>query len=195
MSIIKNEGSPLRPPSQYQSCSSISSPTHTVVKFEECVPPQPSTAAFRCEYCSQKFNLKQKLIHHTYEMHEDLSLPLKYQSDLQKHQCENCQKTFNDWSAFNNHREQRCHKNVFDCHVCQKVFKDKSILNRHLRDHLDEQPFICDVCQKAFKYKCDLNNHMRTHSSERPFSCEVCGKSFKQKSNLTAHVRVHSDER
>eukprot|EP01083_Nonionella_stella_P072532 195624_1 len=166
---------------QTQSCSSSSPVTHTVVKREVNIPPQPSTTAFRCEYCSQKFNLKHNLIQHTVETHADITFPAKYQPDLQTRQCDICDKIFNEWSALNKHQTLCCYNRVFNGNICEKTFKMKGDLNTHMCVHNDELPFSCEICKKSFKYKQSLNNHMLVHSGERWFSCEICQKEFKTK--------------
>eukprot|EP01083_Nonionella_stella_P267290 903068_1 len=78
MSIIKPEVLP-----SVGSHSEVREPVlksvtaHVSVKFEAVIPPQPSIAHFRCEYCPQEFSLKQYLIEHVHEAHGSLSKPCK----------------------------------------------------------------------------------------------------------------------
>eukprot|EP01083_Nonionella_stella_P290952 990063_1 len=71
-SIVKSESS--RPISAIRDQRFTPSPA---VKSEFSAPPQPPTAAFRCEYCGKEFNIKQYLIRHVVEIHGDTCTPVK----------------------------------------------------------------------------------------------------------------------
>eukprot|EP01083_Nonionella_stella_P082224 226949_1 len=66
------------------STSTIKSENPVKVESIDSVPTQPSTGAFRCEYCDEEFQMKAHLIQHVYDNHRDLEYPMKLgQPELQ----------------------------------------------------------------------------------------------------------------
>eukprot|EP01083_Nonionella_stella_P128131 388174_1 len=56
------------------------------------IPPQPSTTAFKCEYCQKEFNLKEHLIRHASEAHSVLVGLIKQEEQTRhSNKCEICQ--------------------------------------------------------------------------------------------------------
>eukprot|EP01083_Nonionella_stella_P082227 226952_1 len=68
----------------WPSTSTIESENPVKVESIDSVPTQPSTGAFRCEYCDEEFQMKAHLIQHVYDNHRDLEYPMKLgQPELQ----------------------------------------------------------------------------------------------------------------
>eukprot|EP01083_Nonionella_stella_P005289 15297_1 len=155
------------------------------------ITSQKSTAAFKCELCSQEFNLKNRLIEHVTEYHKLSFSVVKSE--------ENTTLTNSSLISIHSHTTQsQVSGSVpsLKCKICQKTFKYRSVLMLHLRAHSNERPFKCSSCPKAFKFKNNLKIHQqRFHSVAKPFQCSLCQKSFKIISDLCAHQRVHSDAR
>ena len=104
-----------------------------------------------------------------------------------------CGEQFPPKLSFEKHR--RRHKSRHQCTQCDKSFNFKSLLVEHERIHTDDRPFACAFCTKTFKHKKDCKRHMRTHTGERPFKCTDCEKSFICSGNLADHRSVHTDRR
>eukprot|EP01083_Nonionella_stella_P036193 98781_1 len=179
MSFIKSEVLSSVRSSKECKDASKSNCAQLPIKLEGAAPPQPSIVAFLCEYCTEEFSLKQRLIEHVNNIHghqsksckpeqlqfyssavgpigADLNASVNTSISSLRDPCSNPQRTTSS-------------RNTFDCHVCQKTFKYRCNLTTHLRIHSEERPYTCSVCRKTFKLKCNLNKHLRTiHSEERP---------------------------
>eukprot|EP01083_Nonionella_stella_P123267 371387_1 len=66
-------------PEAIESMSAIpdQSSSTSIIKSESTSPPQPLPAAFMCEYCGKKFNLRTNMICHVDEIHGDTCMPIK----------------------------------------------------------------------------------------------------------------------
>eukprot|EP01083_Nonionella_stella_P015042 42099_1 len=65
-------------------CQDENDSSSSVIKREFAVPSQPPKAAFSCEYCEKRFNLKQYLINHVLQIHVDTCLSVKSEQHLSK---------------------------------------------------------------------------------------------------------------
>eukprot|EP01083_Nonionella_stella_P268820 909055_1 len=155
------------------------------------VPSQKSTDAFKCELCSQEFNLKNRLIQHVTDYHKLSFSVVKYER--------NPTLTNSSLISIHSHTTQsQVSGSVpsLKCQICQKACKNRSSLMQHLRTHSNERQFKCSSCPKAFKFKNNLKIHQqRFHSVAKPFQCSLCQKSFKFRNDVTNHQKIHSNER
>eukprot|EP01083_Nonionella_stella_P089123 248645_1 len=130
MSIIKSEIlSSVGSPSQVHEYVSKSYSPEISVKSEAFIPPQPSVAAFCCEYCPQEFSLKQYLVEHVDNAHGSLFKPFKAEK-FQSHP--SIMKPVNpDFDAYEhstailgdteiNEPRTSSSKHTFECGVCHK---------------------------------------------------------------------------
>eukprot|EP01083_Nonionella_stella_P063094 164002_1 len=112
------------------------------VDRKKTIPPQKSTTAFKCEFCAQEFQLKDRLIQHVLKSHE-LSLNIIKSEENPTSQMSSQSST--------TPQHVECTLPKFTCSVCQKSFKYKSVLTSHKLVHSDSRPFQCSLCEKSFK--------------------------------------------
>eukprot|EP01083_Nonionella_stella_P058958 154326_1 len=67
----------------WSSTSTINPENPVKVESIDTVRTQPSTGAFRCEYCDEEFQMKAHLIQHVYDNHRDLEYPVKLEQHEQ----------------------------------------------------------------------------------------------------------------
>eukprot|EP01083_Nonionella_stella_P257365 881033_1 len=134
------------------------------------VPPRTRTVGFNCEFCEQRFHLKDHLIKHISKSHQ---LPIKHVETEDKSYIRKSVSTENQSLAayHQSQSETKHHKKNSPCSA--RIFQ-------------------CYVCEKLFKYKFEVKPQQRSHSDERPFPCNLCGKSFKSQNYLKQHHRSHS---
>eukprot|EP01083_Nonionella_stella_P025669 70730_1 len=159
-------------------------------------PIPTRTVGFNCEFCDQRFHLKDHLIKHVTKSHQlsinvnteyksRKSLSTENQSLAAYHQSQSETKHHKPYSP--------CSARIFQCYVCEKLFKSKSKVKSHQRSRSDERPFPCSLCGKSFKSQNYLKQHHRSHSGEIHFPCNLCGKLFKYKSEVKQHImRIQS---
>eukprot|EP01083_Nonionella_stella_P091204 254937_1 len=141
------------------------SPSTSVVKPEFAAPPQPPTAAFSCEYCDRKFQMKRYLVRHAVESHGD--------SCLVKSEPPSSQSGTTYPSSYSLHGESN--NSVF---LNFDITQPSSTTNIPLHSVSNRQ-FSCKVCQKNFKTSSNLKTHLLIHSGVTPHSCQVCQRSFR----------------
>ncbi len=60
------------------------------------------------------------------------------------------------------------------CDHCNKAFNEKNDLTKHIkRVHIADRPAICDICEKAFKDTVQLRRHYEGHSDRKAHLCTV----------------------
>eukprot|EP01083_Nonionella_stella_P025670 70731_1 len=164
-------------------------------------PIPTRTVGFNCEFCDQRFHLKDHLIKHVNKSHQ---LPIKHVKTKDTFYIRKSLSTENQslaayhqsQSETKHHKKNsHCSARIFQCYVCEKIFKSEFEVKSHQRSHSDERPFQCNLCEKSFKDKGAVKVHQWTHTNERPFQCDVCGKSFRYNYEVKLHRRIHSDER
>eukprot|EP01083_Nonionella_stella_P090053 251576_1 len=163
------------------------------------IPPQRSTAAFKCEYCTQEFNLKGSLIKHVYQSH---------QHSIQTIKSEETQPLTNISATSSQSHTSKPHAGheivKFKCYICLKLFQSQSALVEHCHIHSNGQ-VRCTLCMQSFKFHHDLSEHLRCHcggalvinrpNPEIQFQSNLRGESFRHQSNLTQRQSIHSDYR
>lgn len=94
----------------------------------------------------------------------------KKSSKIDKFECDDCEKVFNDLDEHNAHIERfHANKKHHECGDCGKLYTTKSALSIHVGLHKGIAPHECEVCNKRFATKSALSRHMPLHTGERPY--------------------------
>lgn len=153
------------------------SPTNGKKKKTKQKPAKPQ-AAFKCEFCPERYSTNLSLIEHTRKLHSD-KLPFE---------CRVCRKRFTTTSQMKEH-ESNCQYRRFECHICKfsSLHADWNRFLVHFRKHTGEMPFSCKCCAKQFSSKRMLNHHMKYHPSEIPRKCSFCQRCFVNSAEAKKH--------
>lgn len=144
---------------------------------------------FECSLCQRPYGTKRRL-----KEHEKLHDPNYVQ--MNKHQCDECGKTYKYRAQLKKHIMKHRGLDVrFTCSICNKIVTSKKSFSDHMKIHTGEKSSVCDICGKAFTVEKYLTVHRRTHTGEKPYTCDICGKSFSQRVSLVIHNRYHTGER
>eukprot|EP01083_Nonionella_stella_P081241 223678_1 len=176
-------------------------PNEPTIKTEEIsknqrIPRQIRSNAFKCEFCDEKFNLKDHLIRHVTEVHKSALTTVKLEPPISESISTLSHNHIANQKNSIDHPIQQNNKIKFKCNICKKLFANRSTLMTHKVSHSDKRPFECNLCEKTFKSQADLKMHHRIHSDEIQFVCKLCGKSFKFQGGLTEHeLEMRRDER
>ncbi|KAH8250108.1 hypothetical protein KR026_005285 [Drosophila bipectinata] len=108
--------------------------------------------------------------------------------------CDQCGKSINHWTNFQEHRLRHTGIKDFKCQLsgCGKSFATRKELTRHIRRHTGEQPYPCNYCPRRFSDVGAREQHHRRHRNERYYQCDVCEKSFVSSGCLNKHRMTHS---
>eukprot|EP01083_Nonionella_stella_P170915 582718_1 len=198
MSTVKSEE--IRSPSAIQNQTSQSSP---MIKSEFALPAQPPKAAFSCEYCGKKFNLKRYLIRHVVDVHGDTCQSVKPERVLRQpvvtepsaHSFYGENISSSSYADMQSMSSSLAEQSRFECNVCQKVLNCRDSLEQHiLITHSSSKiSYRCDICSSNFQCKRNLDAHVCIDSGAKPFKCEICKKEFSRKCSLNQHAAIHSD--
>eukprot|EP01083_Nonionella_stella_P299003 1014671_1 len=164
MSIVKEECSQ-NGPKPVSSGTQIRRSLHanTKVKPEHSIQnqrrlPQMITVGFKCEVCSQTFQMKDHLIQHVSESHP---LPVKLE------QVAKSVRTSENPSRIGNQG------GFYNCKICGKSFQTRHELTSHSHRHVGVRSYPCRICERIFKSNSTLGRHLRCHSGLKPFACDL----------------------
>ncbi|KAF4528215.1 hypothetical protein B566_EDAN016836 [Ephemera danica] len=113
---------------------------------------------FSCNFCSHSTNFKANLTRH-----------IKLHLNERSYVCEQCGAAFYVLSALKDHclyihSDIRKHR----CDLCSKSFKRSSELKRHQRTHSNLRPYGCTSCEKTFNRSSHLTRHReQCHKDEQ----------------------------
>lgn len=158
--------------------------------------------SYACKLCPAKFQLKQFIMKHVLDTHEDgqSRVPLT---------CVHCRIRFKDKSLLKKHiRKGDCTVYVA-CDLCSEKFVNMQDFNDHaLAVHagsfdqsdnqskcVDGRPTDCPLCGKKNSSYPNLVKHLKIiHSEEKPHYCQHCDAKFEQATDLNKHIYMeHSD--
>lgn len=170
---------------------------------------------FKCRNCGRQLSTQRRLVEHFVKCIKlpqtmkhsrcDKSKPISVTPTLtpttviklNKHQCEQCPKTFGTKQKM--HRHMWIHrKKAFSCEVCATSFGMQNELDEHrLSQHSEASPYVCSECGKNFTSRQGLWEHNRSHNAQPNalFNCDRCTKTFASRQGLVIHTRIHSGER
>ncbi|RVE54827.1 hypothetical protein evm_000594 [Chilo suppressalis] len=158
--------------------------------------------SYACKLCPAKFQLKQFIMKHVLDVHEDgqSRVPLV---------CVHCGVRFKDKSLIKKHiRNGECTVYIA-CDLCSETFINMQDFNDHaLSAHagsfdqsdnqnkcVDGRPTDCPICGKKNSSYPNLVKHLKAiHNEEKPHYCQHCDVKFEQAADLNKHIYMeHSD--
>ena len=168
---------------QVFKCSMCQYETRLAHYYKKHIEKHDANKDLKCEECNESFINKATYRKHRKSVHNE-NKPLI---------CSACKAAFDSRSDYYSHmnRIQENGETQFQCPNCEKTFNNNCALQDHMLIHTGEKPHKCSVCNHAFRLKGSLNVHMRIHTGEKPHKCEQCDQAFVQKAHLLRHVRVY----
>lgn len=158
--------------------------------------------SYACKLCPAKFQLKQFIMKHVLDVHEDgqSRVPLA---------CVHCGSRFKDKSLIKKHiRNGECTVYIA-CDLCTEKFGNMQDFSDHaLAVHagsfdqsdnqnkcVDGRPTDCPICGKKNSSYPNLVKHLKIiHNEETPHYCQHCDSKFEQAADLNKHIYIeHSD--
>lgn len=158
--------------------------------------------SYACKLCPAKFQLKQFIMKHVLDMHEDgqSRFPLV---------CVHCRSRFKDKSLLKKHIRKGDCTVYISCDMCTEKFGTLQDFNDHaIAIHagtvdqsdnqskcVDGRPTDCPICGKKNNSYPNLVKHLRfVHGEETPHYCQHCEAKFEQATDLNKHIySEHSD--
>ncbi|CAH2086706.1 unnamed protein product [Euphydryas editha] len=157
--------------------------------------------SYVCKLCPAKFQLKQFIMKHVLDVHED------GQSRV-PNSCVHCGLRFKDKSLGKRHiRNGDCTVEIC-CELCSEKFLSLQEFNEHaVAIHagsfdpdnqskcVDGRPTDCPICGKKNSSYPNLVKHLKIiHNEEKPHHCQHCDAKFEQTADLNQHIYIeHSD--
>ena len=66
-------------------------------------------------------------------------------------------------TSLKNHMRLKCHGKQHQCDVCEKLFNNYSVMVVHKRIHFGERPYKCLDCGDRFSCTSSLKTHYKMH--------------------------------
>lgn len=182
-------------------------PDDMVIKYEPQAKIQPkdifNARSYACRLCPAKFQLKQSIMKHVLDVHEDgqSNIPLG---------CVHCRTSFKDKSLLKKHiRVGECTVYI-NCDLCSEQFSNMQDFSDHAltvhADHfeksdnqnkcIDGRATDCSICGKKNSNYLNLVKHLKmVHNEDRPHYCQNCDAKFEHAADLNKHIYAeHSDQ-
>lgn len=158
--------------------------------------------SYACKLCPAKFQLKQFIMKHVLDVHEDgqSRFPLV---------CVHCRSRFKDKNLLKKHIRKGDCTVYISCDMCTEKFGNLQDFNDHAiaihagtLDQTDNQskcvdgrPTDCPICAKKNSSYPNLVKHLRfVHNEDTPHYCQHCEAKFEQAADLNKHIYAeHSD--
>ncbi|XP_045491039.1 zinc finger protein Xfin-like [Colias croceus] len=158
--------------------------------------------SYACKLCPAKFQLKQFIMKHVLDVHED--------GQSQVHlACVHCRSRFKDKNMWKKHiRNGECTVYIA-CDLCSETFRNMQDFNEHaLAIHagsfdpdnqnkcVDGRPSDCPICGKKNSGYANLVKHLKIiHNEEKPHYCQHCDSKYELATDLNKHIYMeHSDK-
>ena len=147
---------------------------------------------FSCNICGKNFTTKQYCQIHWLNIH----------GNQKGFKCGQCESSFPDQKALNNHNKYVHKPNDVECKFCNKHLKTERNLKIHIQDvHETKDPktIQCEKCSKPFYNQKRLQIHFkRVHENANldNYKCEFCKKSFCSSLSKKRHIEgIHENKR
>ncbi|XP_061562419.1 zinc finger protein 646 [Phycodurus eques] len=199
-------------------------------------PGESQDKCFTCDLCGRSYRHAGSLLNHKKTHSENLHhcslclqtfpdpLTLQIHSQMRRHCCPECGKTFclvahlqshmeahskerskdpyahaNDlsWTEPLSHLAESASDQAEKSHVCEhcgRTYRHAGSLLNHKNSHKTGS-FSCAACHKQFSNLMALKNHRRIHTEPKRYQCLECGKAFRVSTQLICHRRIHSKEK
>ncbi|XP_072943991.1 uncharacterized protein [Epargyreus clarus] len=158
--------------------------------------------SYACKLCPAKFQLKQFIMKHVLDVHEDGQSKVTLA-------CVHCGSRFKDKGLWKKHiRNGECTVYI-SCDLCSEKFVNMQDFSDHalavhagscdLSDSqskcVDGRPTDCPICGKKNSSYPNLVKHLKIiHNEEKPHYCQHCDSKFEQAADLNKHIYMeHSD--
>lgn len=99
--------------------------------------------------------------------------------------CETCYRTFNSWSAANQHMNALNHWKVHECETCNYSSIHEDEVDSHMNRYNHWAPtFDCEACNTKFHTQQQARTHMDNNNHWRLNWCNLCKRGFQNANNL-----------
>ncbi|XP_039746495.1 zinc finger protein 91-like isoform X2 [Pararge aegeria] len=172
-------------------------PKDTKVQYKDIL----NARSYACKLCPAKFQLKQFIMKHVLDVHED------GQSRV-PHSCVHCGLRFKEKNIGKKHIRNGDCTVYIACDLCSEKFLNMQDFNEHaVAVHagnfdpdsqskcVDGRPTDCPICGKKNSSYPNLVKHLRAiHNEEKPHHCQHCDTKYEQAGELNKHIYMeHSD--
>ena len=156
---------------------------------------------YRCNLCNKDYGQSRDLKKH-YKIHHpgqemppqspssaSESKPIKFESKVEKNQCDFCEKEFSGKDSLQNHTCDR--DKIVSCQKCGKEFTNIHNLKRHEQTvHEGVKSHQCEYCEKSYGQRGNLKIHFLEHHNDflSDHKCNICKKVFPYKSDKKSHI-------
>ena len=138
---------------------------------------------WKCGICSKPFQSEKDKILHEESSHPEIK-------------CDHCDKTFRKSSKnFRAHVKTEHMGIKHNCDLCEKSFNDDFKLRQHKSNVHSEVKAECDICGKKLSSERALISHKESVHTQIRVKCELCGKSYLKQSIYSHIARAHKGKR
>ncbi|CAG9585667.1 unnamed protein product [Danaus chrysippus] len=157
--------------------------------------------SYACKLCPAKFQLKQFIMKHVLDVHEDGQSRVPFS-------CVHCGMRFKDKNIGKRHIRNGDCTVYIACELCSEKFLNMQDFNDHAvsvhagnldpenqNKCVDGRPTDCPICGKKNSSYPNLVKHLKAvHNEEKPHHCQHCDSKFEQTTDLNKHIYMeHSD--